>query len=271
MRVDSEQGIKLTGIYKGVVLKHLPNGKLKVFIPGIYPKEWNDFDKCSKLPDCIIAPPIFAGNNKGNGTFSYPNTDAIVLVFFDNGDQNYPIAFATLQGGDLAQEQYKEAKVVTGIDSIEKEGDDARVHKIITDKASIKMWESGKIQLKVYADRKYNTEDNPEDGCQIDISEAGTVNIKSTSQIHLESPQIKLDCSEFDLHSGTIKIQASNATQIDQNTLRVQAETQLSVYTPNEIHENPSSFYLKSPNINIDGTSGHVTVRGAPNHSPIFM
>ena len=39
MIAECQSGNKLTGLYRGRVVRHLPAGKLKVFIPGVYPEE----------------------------------------------------------------------------------------------------------------------------------------------------------------------------------------------------------------------------------------
>lgn len=39
MITECQSGNKLTGLYRGQVLRHLQAGKLKVFIPGVYPSD----------------------------------------------------------------------------------------------------------------------------------------------------------------------------------------------------------------------------------------
>lgn len=77
MIVDRPEGNKLFGFYRGKVIRHLPAGKLKVYIPGVYLT-----DEPDELPECEQATPLFAGTNKGNGCFSYPNLESIVWCFF---------------------------------------------------------------------------------------------------------------------------------------------------------------------------------------------
>lgn len=33
---------RLSGLYRGVVVRHLEHGKLKVWIPGVYPEDWQN-------------------------------------------------------------------------------------------------------------------------------------------------------------------------------------------------------------------------------------
>lgn len=67
----------MLGMYRGKVLKHLENGILKVYIPGVYPDEWSTTP--DKLPDAEVVVPMFGGNNNGNGVFSYPNIGTMVV------------------------------------------------------------------------------------------------------------------------------------------------------------------------------------------------
>ena len=84
MITECQGGNKLTGLYRGEVVRHLQAGRLKVFIPGVYPTEFRQAPE--KLPDAEMVVPLFGGNNMGNGVFSYPNVGAIVVCQFMNGD-----------------------------------------------------------------------------------------------------------------------------------------------------------------------------------------
>lgn len=77
---------KLTGFYRGTVLKHLSNGKCKIWVPGVYPAEWNSYGNADLIPSAEQASPIAFGANHGNGVFSYPNIGSIVWCFFERGD-----------------------------------------------------------------------------------------------------------------------------------------------------------------------------------------
>ena len=56
-------------------------------------------DNPDTIPDAEQAGPLFGGINSGNGCFSYPNIGAVVWCMFQNGDQNYPVYFASRLGG----------------------------------------------------------------------------------------------------------------------------------------------------------------------------
>lgn len=96
---------KLFGFYRGKVLKHLPFGKCKIYIYGVYDPSL--LDTPDYIPDAEQAAPLFGGSNNGNGSFSYPNINATVWCFFANGDQNMPVYFASTLAGDNAFGQYE--------------------------------------------------------------------------------------------------------------------------------------------------------------------
>jgi hypothetical protein len=95
---------RLYGIYRGVVKDNSgDSGRCKVYIPGVYSEY---FEKnLSLLPWAEPAEPLFGGNftgtgaNKETGIASWPKVGAIVFLFFDQGDHNYPVYFAASQGG----------------------------------------------------------------------------------------------------------------------------------------------------------------------------
>ena len=118
MTIQTPVGNKLNGFFRGKVIKHLKHGKCKVWIPSIYDPEWET--QPDMLPDAEQAAPLFAGSNHGNGCFSYPNIGAIVWCFFQNGDQNYPVIFASSLGGENAFNQYNSIKTQYQVNQNEK-------------------------------------------------------------------------------------------------------------------------------------------------------
>lgn len=141
---------KLFGIYLGKVLKHLPHGRCKIYIPSAYPEKYAD--KPDLLPSAQQAAPLFAGSNAGNGVFSYPNIGATVYCLFVNGDANLPIYFASVLGSENAFGQYsiikKDLKEENGIqiDSTEAVSDK---HLVTSGKTHIKWFEAGKLSAIV--------------------------------------------------------------------------------------------------------------------------
>lgn len=149
MIIDRPEGNKLTGLYRGKVIQHLPHGKLKVFIPSVYP-DFCEVDP-STLPDAEQLTPIFAGSSQGNGIFSYPNIGSIVMCQFINGDQNYPLVIGATLGGSNAFGQYSHifdnklsGKIALSTD-INKVNHSSPSHLITAGKTHLRLFEDGRI------------------------------------------------------------------------------------------------------------------------------
>ena len=76
-----------------MVLKHLPGGLCKVFVPDVYPIEYSNSPE--NLPDAELAQPLMFGGGVSGGVFSYPDVLSVVWVFFQSGDINYPVIFGS--------------------------------------------------------------------------------------------------------------------------------------------------------------------------------
>lgn len=93
------------GIFRGIVKDNTGDkGYCKIFIPGVYPTEYEN--NTQLLPWAEPAQSLFGGNysssaglNSETGICSWPKIDAVVFVFFDQGDHNFPVYFAASQGG----------------------------------------------------------------------------------------------------------------------------------------------------------------------------
>lgn len=97
------------GFYRGIVTSHtdpLVKGRCKIFVAGIYPKKYEN--NPDALPFAEPAMPIFGGSftNKADsqesetGVTSPPHVGAHVWIFFENGDQNFPVYCFAIQGGE---------------------------------------------------------------------------------------------------------------------------------------------------------------------------
>jgi hypothetical protein len=96
------------GMYRGIVIYHDDpevKGRCKIWVPGVYPKKYQK--NHAALPWAEPAMPIFGGSftNKAGcqepetGVTSPPHVGANLWVFFEEGDQNFPVYFAAIQGG----------------------------------------------------------------------------------------------------------------------------------------------------------------------------
>lgn len=119
--------IEFNGIYRGIVVynidpdtngtedhKYNGYGRCKIFIPGVYPDEYQKRENYNKLPWAEPAMSIFGGGwtnerngdlNSETGWCSVPHMSksvedgAQVFVFFEAGDVNKPVYFAVAQSG----------------------------------------------------------------------------------------------------------------------------------------------------------------------------
>jgi hypothetical protein len=152
------------------------------------------------------------------------------------------VYWGCILGGTECLAQFGEARCETSDDAV-KSGDDARVHKICVDKATVKFFESGKIEIKTFTDRKYQTGNEiPDVGTTIEIKEDGNINITSSQQIQLKSPNILIDSDTFTLRSKTIKIEASDNVNLKSGKfMSIESTDKLDVKTTKEAHMNHSN------------------------------
>ena len=200
---QTPSGNKLTGFYRGTVLKHLSNGFCKIYIPSVYPQQWNSYEMADNLPSAEQAAPLSFGCNKGLGIFSYPNIGSTVWCFFANGDQNYPVYFASTLGGDgaVSPGNWDAARAMAG-----SHPEDAYVHKIHVKNSDIEIYETGMV--KVHTEGKDNK-------CDLTLDDGGNAKLETTSTIVLKSKNIKLDAStQIDLIAPNLKIENSIHTEV---------------------------------------------------------
>lgn len=184
------------GMYRGIVLKHLSHGFCKIWIPGIYPEEWNSYENADMLPSAEQASPISFGTNTGLGIFSYPNIGSVVWCFFANNDQNFPVYFASSLGGQEANKNWDKARAMAG-----SHPDDAYVHKVHVKNSDIEIYESGMI--------KVHTE-NGANNCNFVMDADGNIIVDSTTSITFKTKQFKIDAeTQFDIISPNILCDAN--------------------------------------------------------------
>ena len=87
-----KDSMKYFGLYRGEVMQCLNNGFCRIRVPDIL--EANEGD-INTLPIAEQAQPIGGGANTNNGTFTYPDIGSIVWCFFEGGNLERPVYFAT--------------------------------------------------------------------------------------------------------------------------------------------------------------------------------
>lgn len=252
MGLNENDDYKLFGFYRGQVIQHLDAGKCKIFIPGVFPEECLNNPDC--IPDAEQAAPLFGGVNNGNGCFSYPNIGAIVWCFFENGDQNFPVYFASTLGGEMAIDSigYGFKQVRSNInrstdpkEDTTKNGQDAQQHMIEVGKSRILISEAG--QVIIQCQNKTTTMEGDDSNVIITVDSNGMVTIKSSKTLQLQTPQIKFDAEDIQMNATMIKLRATNLLQVD---------------AAQQIVKNDQSHTVTSPQIKMDANNGVFIARG---------
>jgi hypothetical protein len=92
---------KFPGMYRGKVLDNvdpLKYGRLKILVHGVF-DGMDTVADIENLPWAVPALPISSGAGAGYGSFSIPEIDAYVWVFFETGDVYQPVYFAEAPSG----------------------------------------------------------------------------------------------------------------------------------------------------------------------------
>lgn len=223
---------KLTGFFRGKVVKRSPSkhGKLKIYIPGIYPADGETNWKI--LPDAEPAMPLFAGCYNGNGMFSYPNIGTFVWCFFINGDQNLPVYFAATYGGEVAAGQFSTCEQLPDQD------DGAYLHKICAGNSTILISEMGCIKIIT---QKINS-NNELKQVKIDLDQSGNLKIKADTSIQIETNELSINAKDkFIVNSPDIEL-ITNNSGIEQNKFVVKSDSML--------HDCSNGFHTMKSRIN---------------------
>lgn len=184
---------RFPGVYRGIVVARSSSrrGILKIFVPGVYDDEFRSSP--DKLPDAEQASPLFGGVSGGSGMFSYPHIGAILWVLFQNGDQNYPVYFASCMGGSKNGGQFAKSEPLPD------NPNGAYVHTIAIGNSTIVFSELGDIKIET---RHNNSNGEPK-----------------ASLIHINQ-------------DGVIEITASNTVSVETNELNLTAKTKMSLKSP---------------------------------------
>ena len=286
----------LFGFYRGEVIKHLKNGKCKVFIPGIYPE---DFKKLpDNLPDAEQASPIFGGGTDKNGTFSYPMIGAIVWCFFQNGDQNLPVYFAQTYTTDKDTSGFDSVQVNVSDDGTDEgntqiTGTDAQNHSVRCGKCVVYFAESGQLTVLAVPDpdsyegnkkdeedksgeesgEESEEEDTDQDGlysngARILMDSQGSIHIESGKTLTLKAPVISIESDVLDVTANeTASVITSGyrrraATVTDEADVSYSLETRAARIKANE------SLTAESDSILMDASSGN---GGFKAKGPMFL
>lgn len=110
------------GFYRGLVIDNAdPNSKghCRIYVHGVYPGE--SVRNPEMIPWAEPVMPIFGGSGAAasgqkftsTGWTSAPTIGSYVWVFFEGNDQNYPLYFAAIQGGDAWMSEHEMQHVLS--------------------------------------------------------------------------------------------------------------------------------------------------------------
>lgn len=201
------------------MLKHLSSGYCKIYIPGVYPEKWNSYDKADELPSAEQASPICFGANTGNGVFSYPNIGSAVWCFFQNGDQNLPVYFASSLGGSPAAGNWDAARKMAG-----SHPDDAYVHKIHVKNSDIEIYETGQVKARTDFGGNF---------CEILMDADGNIKLESSQTITLKTKALILDAeTQLDAKSPQVAVTAATTASVTSPAINLNsAEGHTKIYS----------------------------------------
>lgn len=74
----------------------MADGRLKVFVPGVYDPQFEADGNEDFLPNAEVMMPAFAKSINQSGFWGLPDVGAIVYVLFLNQDANYPLVVGTM-------------------------------------------------------------------------------------------------------------------------------------------------------------------------------
>ena len=230
MVISSDSGLRCQGLYRGKVIQHLPHGRLKVFVYGVYPEEL--INQPDFLPICEQITPLWGGTYQGNGSFSYPNIGSTVWVQFANEDVNYPVVIGATLGGENAYNQYNNIKA--------QDEEISKKHMFTTGMAHFQMHESGKISA--YVQQPYDNDvtidfSNGDISCQIDADIAQKIEANEISHIvcqniidnSLNKGEISVSTHYYDPYSFTSSYFLSDTQEAKVSSLNI--ETSALIYS----------------------------------------
>lgn len=257
-----KKSMKYYGFYRGIVMQCLNNGFCRIMIPGIIEAIDGDINQ---LPLAEPAQSLGGGGlDSPNGNFMYPDLNSTVWCFFEGGNLDRPVYFATsfMRSNSWAAVSVPTAKnknkgnggyTVTPSGSITKYNKSSISQEVILDKQT-NLPIGDMIDIKVESTSEQddmrnqavngsmNKDEkgfsNPTAACVHLDNKRNTVTISAKNSIVLRAPNIVIDSTGFEI-PGYILIQ-SNET--DNNA-------------------NNGSWKVMSAKVNIDGGTNDIIIQ----------
>lgn len=175
----------------------MADGRVKVFVPGVYDPQFEADGNEDFLPNAEIMQPPFAKSINQSGFFGVPDVGAIVYVVFLNQDANYPLVIGTVLnavpgfGKAMWNKCMRKKKYVKQI--------------LKNGVAEMSLDENGSIDLTVNSMEGAAEEAGSMKDCHITMDRTNVNN-----RITLSADDIILDCRNLLLKSFNTQIDAGN-------------------------------------------------------------
>lgn len=175
----------------------MADGRVKVWVPGIYDPQFEADGNEDFLPNAEIMQPPFAKSINQSGFFGVPDVGAIVYVVFLNQDANYPLVIGTMLnavpgfGKAMWNKCMRKKKYVKQI--------------MRNGVAEMSLDENGSIDLTVNSMEGAAEEAGSMKDCHITMDRTNVNN-----RITLSADDIILDCRNLLLKSFNTQIDAGN-------------------------------------------------------------
>lgn len=235
----NQNGQGLDGIYRGEVRKQMADGRLKVFVPGVYDPQFEADGNEDFLPNAEVMMPAFAKSINQSGFWGLPDVGAIVYVLFLNQDANYPLVVGTMLnavpgfGKAMWNKCMRKKKYVKQI--------------LRNGVSEIAMDENGSIEMTVQSHEGSAEDCGSMKECRI-LMDRTNVN----NRIILDADDIVLNCRNLLLKSFNTQIDAGNKVIIHGRGGRV-AIMSPSVFINSNLGQGTNATVIK-------GSSGTIVV-----------
>lgn len=193
----NQNGQGLDGIYRGEVRKQMSDGRVKVFVPGVFDPQFEADGNEDFLPNAEVMQPVWAKSIGQSGSFGLPDVGAIVYVVFLNQDANYPLVIGTVLNATPGFGKASWNRLIRKkkyVKQLLKNGN-----------AEVSLDENGSIDLTVNSMEGAAEEAGSMKDCHITLDRTNV-----NSRIILSADDIVLDCRNLLLKSFNTQIDAGN-------------------------------------------------------------
>ena len=217
----------------------MADGRLKVFVPGVYDPQFEADGNEDFLPNAEVMMPAFAKSINQSGFWGLPDVGAIVYVVFLNQDANYPLVVGTMLnavpgfGKAMWNKCMRKKKYVKQI--------------LRNGVSEIAMDENGSIEMTVQSHEGTAQDNGSMKECRI-LMDRTNVN----NRIILDADDIILNCRNLLLKTFNTQIDAGNKVIIHGRGGRV-AVMSPSIYINSNLGQGANATVIK-------GSSGTLVV-----------